>query len=209
VVQTSGEVSSADLSSVTFAVERDARDNPFAPRRGTWSRLSGTQTDKREVLRAPSTAREARTSAAELSVDWHQPVRAAQGLALEVRAAGRFSSQEVLADWERWPLGGASSLRGHDEEAFRVDRFVLARTEWRFFVGPRGERLALFWDHAEMQTNRAQPDGTSLWQREGADGVGFGMRLPAAGGLVDLDYGLEPGRAFLEGKIHLRLVTAF
>lgn len=209
VVQTSGEVSSADLSSVTFALERDARDSPFLPRRGTWSRLSGTRTDKQEVLRATSTRRDAQTSAAELSVDWHQPMTSVQGLALELRAAGRFSSQEILADWERWPLGGASSLRGHDEEAFRVDRFVLTRTEWRFFVGPRGERLALFWDHAEMQTRRPQPDGTSPLQREAADGVGIGMRLPGAGGLVDLDYGLEPGRTFLEGKIHLRLVTAF
>jgi hypothetical protein len=60
-----------------------------------------------------------------------------------------------------------------------------------------------------MQTRVAQPAGGDRMTRTGADGVGFGMRLPAAGGLVDLDYGLEPGRAFLEGKIHLRLVTAF
>ena len=31
----------------------------------------------------------------------------------------------------------------------------------------------------------------------------------AAGGLVDVDYGLEPGRGFLEGRIHLRLVSTF
>jgi hypothetical protein len=39
--------------------------------------------------------------------------------------------------------------------------------------------------------------------------VGFGLRLEAAGGLLGLDYGLEPGRAALEGKVHLQLVTTF
>lgn len=209
VVQTTGEVRSADLSSVTFAIERDARDDAGAPRRGTWSRLAATQTDKREVLRSPAASRDARTSAAELRGEWHRPLRGAQGLAVELRAAGRFSSQGLLADWERWPLGGAASLRGHDEEAFRADRFVLVRAEWRYFLGGHGERLLLFWDHAEMQTRRERPEGGDQLVRDGADGVGFGMRLPAAGGLVDLDYGLEPGRGFLDGKIHLRLVTAF
>jgi hypothetical protein len=46
-------------------------------------------------------------------------------------------------------------------------------------------------------------------REEAADGIGFGLRLPAAGGLVDLDYGIEPGRGFLDGRIHLRLVSAF
>lgn len=209
VVQSTGALSSADLSSVTFAIERDARDDAASPRRGTWTRLSATQTEKREERRSPATGRDARSSAAELRAEWHRPLRAAQGFALELRAAGRFATGGVLADWERWPLGGAASLRGHDEEAFRADRFALARTEWRFFVGARGERLALFWDHAEMQTRRERPEGGTHLARDSADGLGFGMRLPAAGGLVDLDYGLEPGRAFLDGKIHLRLVTAF
>lgn len=209
VVQSTGEPRSADLSSVTFAIERDGRDDAAAPRRGTWTRLSATQTTKREELRAAAASREARSSAAELRGEWHRRLGAGQGVTLELRGAARFATGGLLADWERWPLGGAATLRGHDEEAFRVDRFALARAEWRFFVGPLGERLALFWDHAEMQTRRALPEGGDRTQRERADGVGFGMRLPAAGGLVDLDYGLEPGRGFLDGKIHLRLVTAF
>jgi hemolysin activation/secretion protein len=115
----------------------------------------------------------------------------------------------VLGEWERWPVGGAASLRGHDEEAFRVDRYALARFEWRWFVGSQGQRLALFWDHAEMQTRVALPAGGDAFRHRAADGTGVGMRLPAAGGDVDLDYGLEPGHGFLEGKIHLRLVTSF
>lgn len=209
VVQTAGELRSADLTSVTFAIERDGRDDARAPRRGTWTRLAGTQTKKRETLRDPVGVREARTSAAELAAEWHRRLRGAAGLAVEVRAAGRFGGTGTYAEWERWPLGGAATLRGHDEEAFRPDRFALARTEWRWFTGANGERLLLFWDHAEMRTRRALAGGGTRADRQSADGVGFGLRLPAAAGMVDLDYGLEPGRGFLDGKIHLRLVTAF
>lgn len=60
-----------------------------------------------------------------------------------------------------------------------------------------------------MQTRREREGGGTRLERGTVDGLGFGMRLPAGGGVVDLDYGLEPGRAFLDGKIHLRLVTAF
>lgn len=210
VARTAGEVESADLGNTVFALERD---DPRGPRRGSRTRLSVTQTFKREHLRpvpgAPRRERTARASAVEFEGEWHRPLARRTGLSLETRAAGRFSSQRVLDDYERWPLGGASTLRGHDEEAFRVDRYALTRLEWRFFPGRGRERLAVFWDHAEMATRLPRPAGGDRLARTAADGVGFGMRLPAAGGDVDLDYGLEPGKGFLDGKIHLRLVTAF
>jgi hemolysin activation/secretion protein len=145
----------------------------------------------------------------QLSSELHHRVTRGAGLALETHVAARFSSERILGEWERWPVGGAASLRGHDEEAFRVDRYALARLEWRWFVGPQGQRLALFWDHAEMQTRVALPAGGDELQHRAADGTGVGLRVPAAGGDVDLDYGLQPGHGFLEGKIHLRLVTSF
>ena len=120
----------------------------------------------------------------------------------------------MLAEYERTPIGGAATLRGHDEEAFRVDRALTTRLEYRWFPGSGGERLSLFWDHAHMLTRDPVVDafGVTIGDRareESADGIGFGLRLPAAGGLVDLDYGIEPGRGFLDGRIHLRLVSAF
>jgi outer membrane protein assembly factor BamA len=215
VSQPKGEVQSADQQETSFALERDGRDEVRAPRRGTRLRLAATQGFKREEVRASgasgaSASRSARMSSAEALAEWHRATGRRSGVALEVSAAARFSSQTTLADWERFPLGGASTLRGHDEEAFRVDRYGLTRLEWRYFLGATGERVALFWDHAQMEA--FEPSGVSGATRSvqrSADGVGFGLRLPAAGGHVDLDYGLAPGNGFLEGKIHLRLVTAF
>jgi hemolysin activation/secretion protein len=115
----------------------------------------------------------------------------------------------VLPLFERQPLGGAASLRGYDEEQFRADRYALSRLEWRRFVGASGQRVFLFWDHAWMESRLADPSGATHLVDLQRDGVGFGMRLDAAGGLLGLDYGLEPGRPPLEGKIHLQLVTTF
>ncbi len=213
VVQTQGEVRDADVQNTSFALERDARDEARAPRRGTFARLEATQAFTRQTLRPvpgePVTGRDATGGALQWTGEWHRPLGRATGLALETRAAARFSSESVLSDWERWPVGGSASLRGHDEEEFRVDRYALSRFEWRFFLAMPGQRAALFWDHAHLETRLAAPAGGTRRDAQEADGLGVGLRLPAAGGDVDLDYGLAPGRGVLEGKIHLRLVTAF
>jgi outer membrane protein assembly factor BamA len=208
VVQTGTEVEEADLQSSLFALERSTLDQPIATRRGTRARVSAAQTFKTERLR-PSGTRKSQASSAEVSGEWHHPLGEAGGVTLELRAAGRFSSQPVLPLFERYPLGGAASLRGYDEEQFRVDRYALSRLEWRRFIGASGQRAFLFWDHGWMETRAAEPGGGTRLESLHRDGVGFGLRLDAAGGLLGLDYGLEPGRPPLEGKIHLQLVTTF
>jgi outer membrane protein assembly factor BamA len=218
VVQARGAVSRAELQNTVFAYERDGRDAIATPRRGSRLRVSGTGVFKRETLRAPlggaASSRRSRGGIAEARIEWHRPTAAGSGFALEVFGFGRFSSDRLLAEYERTPIGGAATLRGHDEDAFRVDRAVVTRFEYRWFPGVRGERLGLFWDHAQMFTRLPVVDGSGVAigdraRNDAADGLGFGLRIPAAGGLVDIDYGLEPGRGFLDGRIHLRLVSAF
>ena len=208
VVQERGELERAEIQSTLFALERSTLDEPLAPRRGTRTRLDASQSFKREILR-PAGERTSRASAAELHGEWHHPFRREAGLSLELTGAGRLSSQRVLPLFERYAVGGAASLRGYDEEAFRVDRFTLSRLEWRWFLGPGGQRAFLFWDHAVMGTRLALPQGGDRLTVLQRDGAGFGLRLETAGGLVGVDYGLEPGRPPLEGKIHLQLVSTF
>jgi len=208
VVQPDGSLERADLQTTTFALVRDVRDEPLWPRRGTRMRLGAAQSFKSETLR-PEGRSTARASAIEGELDAYHDLRGHTGISLELSSAGRFSTQRVLPIYERYPLGGAASLRGHDEEEFRVDRYGLARLEWRLFLGEGHQRVALFWDHATMQTRIDLPAGGDRVALENADGFGFGLRLEAVGGLIGLDYGLAPGKAPLEGKIHLQLITAF
>jgi outer membrane protein assembly factor BamA len=213
VVQAHGAVRDADAQNTSFTLDRDGRDVARAPRRGTRARLEVTQSFTHETLApvpgAPPATRDVSGSALQVDGEWHRPLGRASGLALEARAAERFGTQRVLGEWQRWPVGGSASLRGHDEEEFRVDRYALSRLEWRFFLGAPGQRASLFWDHAHMETRLAVTTGGDRLERVEADGLGVGLRLPAAGGDVDIDYGLAPGHGLLEGKIHLRLVTTF
>ena len=208
VVAAHAEVEEAQLQSTIFALERDARDRPAAPRRGSRVRVEASQTFKAEHLRPPG-RRTARASAVELQSEWHHPLAGTAGLAVEVHAAGRFSSQRVLPRFERYALGGAQSLRGFDEGQFRVDRYALSRAEWRWFLGASAARAFLFWDHAWSAAREMSPAGGDRLEVSSRDGLGFGLRLEAAGGLVGLDYGLAAGRPPVEGKIHLQLVTTF
>jgi len=213
VIEPHGDVRDADVQSTSFAIDREGRDDARVPRRGTRVRIEATQIyETRTLAPVPGAAPQmanATGSAVQLDGEWHRPFTRSSGLALETQAAGRFSSERILADWERYPLGGATTLRGHDEDEFHVDRFVLTRLEWRFFVGPPGERVALFWDHAQMETRLPLLAGGDALHDTNADGLGFGLRLPAAGGDVEVDYAVAPGLGFLDGRIHLRLVTAF
>lgn len=208
VVQPRGDVQSASIQTTEFTLERDARDLAQAPRRGVLARVTAAQVYKRETLRdaSPRTAHE---GAVDALLEIHRPLRRHSGLALELSGAGRFSSQKVLPDYERYPVGGAASLRGQDEQAFFVDRYGLSRLEWRRFLGDGSQRVFLFWDYALMGTRHAEPEGGYAMDVKQRHGIGFGLRLDAAGGTVGVDYGLEPGRPPLEGKIHLRLITAF
>lgn len=209
VVQTSGNVRGVDLANTLFALSRDGRDDALSPRVGTRARIAATQVARRERLADGSRSR-SRAAALDVVFEAHRRAGPRAGWTLETAALGRLDGDRVLGEYERTPIGGAATLRGHDEEEFRVDRAWRTRLEYRWFLADRGERLHAFWDHAEMETREAsiEPGGSRV-VRERADGLGLGLRLPAAGGFVDLDYGLAPGRGALEGRIHLRLVTAF
>src|SRR5207245_8020885 len=126
-------VTEADLQSTTFALERDTRDPPLVPRAGSRVRLSASQTFKREHL--SETGREnARASAVESRVEVYRKAGPRLGVVWQISLAGRLSSQAVLSEFERFPLGGAASLRGFDEQAFRVDRYGLSRAAGTWFL---------------------------------------------------------------------------
>ncbi len=208
VVQARGEVQNVAAQTTEFTLERDSRDLAPAPRRGALGRVTAAQIFKRETLRAGG-QRNARANTVETLLEWHRPLGGRTGLTLELSGAARFGTQRILPLFERYAVGGAASLRGQDEQAFRVDRYALSRLEWRRFLGDGAERVFLFWDHAFMDTRVTLPGGGERSETLHRDGIGFGLRLDAAGGTVGVDYGLEPGRAPLDGKIHLRLVSTF
>jgi outer membrane protein assembly factor BamA len=207
VIDQTADEAEVNAQSTLFALDRDGRDAPLVPRRGTRLRIGASQTFKKEPL-GTNGIRKSTLSSADGLADMHLPLTRRMGAAWELSAAGRFGSERVLGIYERYPLGGATSLRGFDEQAFRVDRYLLSRLEWRWFAGPAAQHLAMFWDHAWTFTRLPEETGTRT-ETLNHDAVGVGVRVVSPAGLVGVDYALEPGRPPVEGKLHLRLVTQF
>ncbi len=206
VVQSDVDVSGATTQTTRLAVAHARLDDPLVPRRGGTLRLEASQSFSRQHL-AVGGSRTVRGSALALDATLNRPLAGPAGLALELSAAGTLTSDRVVPFYDRYALGGAATLRGYDEQAFRVDRFALSRLEWRWFL-PARQYAFLFWDHAIAGTRLVQPDGLhlSVLQR---DGFGFGLALAASAGRVGLTYGVAPGSGFLQGKVHLQLVSPF
>ena len=206
VVQDVADVREAATQTTRLAWVHERFDDRLTPRRGGRVRIEASQAFTRQKL-ASGEQRSVRTSAAELGFAVHRPLGPRTGLALECRAAGRIGSERVLAFYDRYVLGGATSLRGYDEEAFRVDRFALTRLEWRAFV-PGGQYAFLFWDHASAATRLATPGGDRL-QFLNREGYGAGLSLAASAGRVNVTYGVASGNGPLEGKLHLQVLAPF
>jgi outer membrane protein assembly factor BamA len=207
VIDQTADEAEVNAQSTLFALDRDGRDAVLAPRRGTRLRVGASQTFKKEPLGTHGT-RKSTLSSADGLADMHVALTRRMGAAWELSGAGRFGSERVLGIYERYPLGGATTLRGFDEQAFRVDRYLLSRLEWRWFAGTASQHLATFWDHAWTFTRLPTETGTRT-ETVNHDAVGIGLRVVSPAGLVGVDYGLEPGRPPVEGKLHLRLVTQF
>jgi outer membrane protein assembly factor BamA len=208
VVQEFDVVQEADLENTMLALEHSSLDPAGRIRQGWMGRLAVAQSYKREHLR-PEGEQTARASEVELHGAWRTLLRGASALNWEVSSGGRFSSEAVLPQYERTPLGGAKTLRGYDEQQFWVDRYALSRLEWGRYLGEGAQRAYLFWDHAWTSTRDQLADGRQPLTLASHDGIGFGLRVETGGGLIGLDYGLEPGRPPLEGKLHLQLVSQF
>lgn len=100
-------------------------------------------------------------------------------------------------------IGGAKTLRGYPEDAFRGDLVAWFNLEYRYFLGRRS-RAFLFLDGGMIQ--RREEDGLI---RQDKFGYGFGIRLETRLGLMGVDYGLGEGDGLMQGKIHVGVSNSF
>lgn len=105
-----------------------------------------------------------------------------------------------LAD-QFW-FGGATTLRGFRESQFSAKRAFWVNSEYRFLLGPQA-RFFVFTDNGYYSRN--SPDKREDW----LSSYGIGLRFGAPLGIVQVDFGLERGTPFREGKLHFRLINEF
>jgi len=118
---------------------------------------------------------------------------------IEIRSGERFTPVT-----EQARFGGATTLRGYIEDAFRGDLVAWFNLEHRYLIGRRS-RVFVFLDggmYQRRETVRGLVRGEKL-------GWGFGLRIETRLGLIGIDYGLGEGDGIMQGKVHVGLVNQF
>ncbi len=133
------------------------------------------------------------------------------GLWMEQQAALVAGPDSLLLS-DALRLGGATSLRGTFDGAYRATRYVVQRTE----IGPRprspaASRVYALLDLAWLR--EWEPTGTGLYGTSGAHlflwSAGVGVRTPSRLGDVLLDYAVPGGEPVWQGRIHFGIVSRF
>lgn len=123
-----------------------------------------------------------------------------------------LTGADSLLQVDTYRLGGALTLRGTYEGAFRAFRYLLLRNE----IGLRpttspGPRFYLLYDVAWIRgwesrvgSRYGHPSG-SAWEWS----VGIGLEVPTAAGDVGLDYAVPEGAGLSQGRIHFGVTSHF
>jgi len=125
----------------------------------------------------------------------------AAGISVRAIRAGRPDVSELLF------IGGASSLRGYDENRFRGTAVGRAFVEGRWYVD-RASWGFVFLDAGWVAVDADFETGLPaiLSETEGwHPGYGFGFVFSSAVGPLSLSYALNPDIAFSEGRVHIGL----
>ena len=186
--------------SVAFRLTRDTRDYFLNPTRGRRDSVAI------EVSRSDFQLRKVWLSLQQYFPTWRK-----QTVAVELHGAAvwGFTAQLasrpdiVIPPTELFYLGGATTLRGYDEDWFSGPRRVHVNFEYRFLVGPDSQ-IFVFTDLGAVTF----VETPSVFDRLRI-GYGVGARLESKGGILRINYGLAAGDSPLRGKIHVNLGAAF
>jgi len=127
------------------------------------------------------------------------PTLRRQVLALGVDAA--FLLGDVYDDSDLFRYGGATSLRGYDEEQFRGNIVVRLLVEYRYQID-RTSYAFLFSDIGYID----RPDTPGVTgDRLFRPGYGFGIQYRTPLGLIAVSYALNPDDGPTRGKVHVGL----
>lgn len=176
--------------SLTLRLTRDSRDYFLNPTRG-----------RRDSIAFEISSSEFRLR--KIWLDFQQYFRTweSQIVAIELHLAAAWGIN--IPPTELFYLGGASTLRGYDEDWFSGTKRIHSNVEYRFLMGSNSQIFA-FLDSGTV-TSVERP---TVFDRLRV-GYGIGVRLESKSGIIQIDYGLAAGESALRGKIHVKLGAAF
>ena len=185
----------------------DNRDHPRNPRRGVLLEMAfslGNQKNKgpRYLLVEDSLPSSVTVKKLRIELNVFLPTFRDQLISNRLNLHFVDNSVRILRSPDQIWFGGATSVRGFREAQFFGKRVVWLNTEYRFLLGPQA-RFFLFTDNAYF--TRDFPDNVEKWLTS----YGLGLRFPGPLGIIQVDFGLEKGTPFREGKLHFRVINEF
>jgi len=186
-----------------------AVDAPLNPRRGLVLSIAAEQGRRR---RTPDPALEAASSQLQRRMDLlaraFLPMLARQTLVVGIEGQALLSGQDAgggaagrITEGELLRLGGATSLRGYDEDAFIGDLVGRVLLEYRFLWGP--QTYAFGFGDLGYIDQPLLPGG--LAERQTRPGYGAGIQVRTGLGLATVTYALNPDLPASRGKVHVGL----
>lgn len=188
-------------------IEWDLRDNIRNPKRGIRLEVSFSLGQQRNVgpqylIEEDSLPKNVTIQKAAADFRFFIPTFKRQVISNRIHGEGVATSGDILREPDLIWFGGATSLRGFREAQFLGERVAWVNSEYRFLLGPE-TRFFLFVDNGYLYRK------TPVFEEKWLTGYGLGMRFTSPLGVLQVEYGLEKGAPFREGKIHFRLINEF
>ncbi len=185
----------------------DVRDNLLNPRKGVFLEMAfglskQNNTGPEYLIVEDSLKRSVTLQKMRADFSVFLPMFKHQALANHFHANLIENSGGVLRLPDQVWFGGATSVRGFREAQFFARRVFWLNSEYRFLLGPQA-RFFVFTDNAWFE--RQSPDNLKKWLTS----YGLGLRLTSPLGIMQIDFGLERGAPFQEGKLHIRVINDF
>ena len=194
---------------LTLAVDYNTLDTPLNPKRGVRYHTGFTTGRKRNLgpdflIKQKDWKGNVTTKRIRVDVEAVMPTFGHQVFyfgfhGVEVKTGEPFVP---LSDQVRF--GGARTLRGYKEEAFRGSLVAWSNMEYRYLLG-RYSRIFVFLDVGMYQRKEKKlglVKGTKM-------GYGFGVRLETRLGLFGIDFGLGQGDSLMQAKVHVGMLNKF
>ncbi len=195
----------SDAAFLGVALRYDGTDTPLAPRRGVVVSTLVEQGIRRRgaAPEAPEPTR-FRQQRLDLAVRGYVPLagRLVAALGADARLVLNARGTDAGADeGELLRFGGATSLRGYDEESLLGDAVGRLLAETRVLLG--GDAFAFAF--ADLGAVRRPSLAGEAGSTRVLPGYGIGAQLETGLGLVRLTYALNPDLPAARGKVHIGL----
>lgn len=163
--------------------------------RGKKERMAFVRTEQQDTTIARSLLRQQRIQA---TARLYVPAATRQVLALGGEAALLLSNEYDESDLFRF--GGATSLRGYDEDFFRGSFVGRGFAEYRYLLD-RTSYTYLFFDLGYVDV----ADELDFETRGFFPGFGLGIQFQTSVGLINASYAVSPDDGLANGRIHAGL----